>query len=163
MENLNDYIVLFVLYVVIGNPTIYSAVDKIFESLSFENLIINENETTLVGLILHASVFVLVYFLYKQFVSKEENVPHESFEEYYENNGNEIEELTQEEEEEEEIAEGERDNEEHDRLEEQDQGVSNTVENEVQVMEQQTNQPQEQMTNDIGGFEGFSGGMGASI
>ena len=190
---MTDYIVLLVLFVVLGSPMLYDIVDKLFSAVSLEQIIITEEKaTTPFALILHGFVFVGLYYVYKTFISKDMAAPaveppvKEHFIEEMEND-EDMEEF--EVDEPEEFEGGEGDSKEHmqqgdqpqqQQQQQQQQGGQQQQQQQQQPQQQQQQQqpqqqqqqqqPQQQQQGgqpqggqELGGFEGFGGGMGAVI
>jgi outer membrane biosynthesis protein TonB len=157
-DNMTDYIVLAVLFLVIANPVVYKVVDDLLTSVSLEGMIFDA-ETGIISqmaVALHSLVFVAIYFVYKTFlmptsgtaspelVAQAEPEPYDAYEGFAEG----------EEEEEEDY------NDEAGQDEEPEQQPPAQEEPEPEPLQEQKPDP-EQMS-DPNSFEGFSGGMGGA-
>ena len=152
-DNMTDYVVLAVLFLVIANPVVYKVVDDLLTSVSFEGMIFDAETGVIsqMAVALHSLVFVAIYFVYKTFlmptsgtaspelVAQSEPEPYDAYE-GFEEDEDEVEQL--EPEEVEEVEEPE-------------------LPEEPPAPEPTPPVPQENMS-DPNSFEGFSGGMGGA-
>ena len=157
-DNMTDYIVLAVLFLVIANPVVYKVVDDLLTSVSLEGMIFDAETGVIsqMAVALHSLVFVAIYFVYKTFlmptsgtaspelVAQAEPEPYDAYEGFAEG----------EEEEEEDY------NDEAGQDEEPEQQPPAQEEPEPEPLQEQKPDP-EQMS-DPNSFEGFSGGMGGA-
>ena len=158
-DNMTDYIVLAVLFLVIANPVVYKVVDDLLSSVSLEGMIFDAETGVIsqMAVALHSLVFVAIYFVYKTFlmptsgtaspelVAQAEPEPYDAYEGFAEG----------EEEEEEDYTEGAGQEEEPEQ-----QPQAQEAPEETEPLQEQKPDP-EQMS-DPNSFEGFSGGMGGA-
>ena len=159
-DNMTDYIVLAVLFLVIANPVVYKVVDDLLSSVSLEGMIFDAETGVIsqMAVALHSLVFVAIYFVYKTFlmptsgtaspelVAQVEPEPYDAYEGFAEG-----------EEDEDDYNEGAAQEEEPEQ-----QPLAQEAPEETEPLQEQEQKPDPEQMSDPNSFEGFSGGMGGA-
>ena len=159
-DNMTDYIVLAVLFLVIANPVVYKVVDDLLSSVSLEGMIFDAETGVIsqMAVALHSLVFVAIYFVYKTFlmptsgtaspelVAQVEPEPYDAYEGFAEGEDEDYDEGLASEEEAEQLQPPPQEEPEAEPLQEQEQ----------------EQKPDPEQMSDPNSFEGFSGSMGGA-